>query len=159
MAGERATVLAEDHAQALALVTDWEERHYGAHTTGGALELVGMIAAAIADGRDRTLAPVSGPVRLVDSVVNVDRRYWTTELRPWHEAAVRKAWAERLQLDGLRPLTWPAIVVAHLGYQGAPFPLQVPEARCADRWRQLPPEHPDVEVVRLTISGDAVAAQ
>lgn len=56
MAGERAVVTAEDHAAALALVEDWQDRHDrpGSRTTTAAqLELVGMIAAAIADGRAR----------------------------------------------------------------------------------------------------------
>lgn len=156
MAGERAVVTPEDHAAALALVSDWAERQVvPAHTTAELLELVGMVAAALADSRHRQLpGDHQGKRHQVDQVLNVHRRQWTAELRLRHEREVRRAWAAGLAEQGLRPLTWPPIIVEHLAYESVAF---VGPDGSPVRWRQVPPGHPDVEVVRLTISGTAVA--
>lgn len=148
--GERSVVSTDDHARALALVTDWSERYVGPYgvSTAGQLELVGMIVAAIADGRN---GAIPGERTQVDQVLDVHPERWRhgQESQDHARRTLREGWARALDGRGLRPLDWPPITVTFLRYAVAHVPTRdQPWAECEDE--------DQADLVRLSISGLAV---
>ena len=151
-----AAVTQRERETALAMVSDWADNATadGARiSTAHQLELCGVIADALACARDGAYA--DGRRHTVETHLDVVLDRWTHDPGAERNAVrhLRRYWTGQLMDQGLRPLTWPPIT------------------RTFYRWRDLelgegPPtfgdpfvecDEPDAYMVRLTISGLAVA--
>jgi hypothetical protein len=146
----RAVVTPQEMSAAADLLEDLD----GALTRHGR---IAMVAAALADVREGATIP--GERQLVGQHLDVSVRAWRDVPYPDTQqlmlrGTARRAWAAKLEAEGLRPLGWPPVVTTYLRWRATdgteqPPTIGDPMVEC-DEGR--------ADLVRLTVRGLAVPA-